>query len=132
MICCVQLKQLLSDILVAAGVPNLTPVASLAFGEIEWANNPEVAKLLRGSANNNGGGTPPQGGAQNSRTEGEGVPVGPGEEEVGGREEMEAVLVATSHRSRGRIEWGGFPGTLLACGRRMGGPSAPTSRRGNA
>ena len=66
MICCVQLKQLLSDILVAAGVPNLTPVASLAFGEIEWANNPEVAKLLRGSANNNGGGTPPQGGAQNN------------------------------------------------------------------
>ena len=61
-----QLKQVLSDILVAAGVPNLTPVASLAFGEIEWANNPEVAKLLRGGANNNGGGASAQGGAQNN------------------------------------------------------------------
>ena len=66
LICCVQLKQVLSDILNAAGVPNLTPVASLAFGEIEWANNPEVAKLLRGGANNNGGGSGTQGGAQNN------------------------------------------------------------------
>ena len=31
-----ELKQLLADILVGAGIPNLTPVSSLAFGESEF------------------------------------------------------------------------------------------------